>query len=72
MSNRSDDQSRLERGEPAWGDVLPGTDEVSYHVPTGSNDPPKLFRMVAKLGAFYFRPTMGMAPGNRTMRPTTT
>ncbi len=48
-----DDRARLARGEPAWGDVLPGTDAVRYFVPTDPGLGPTLCRTVEKLEAFY-------------------
>jgi len=48
-----DDRERIAGGEPAWGDVLPGTDEVQYYVPTDPGLSPALCRTVAKEGAFY-------------------
>jgi len=48
-----DDRERIARGEPAWGDVLAGTDEVQYYVPTDPGLSPALCRTVAKEGTFY-------------------
>jgi hypothetical protein len=53
MSEFPGDPERLARGEPPWGDVLPGTDEVQYYVPVDETLQPTLCRTVAKDGAFY-------------------
>jgi hypothetical protein len=58
------DRRLIEKGEPPWGNVLPGTDEVAYYrtVRRGARHPwwrwrrpteTVLFRTVSKLGAFY-------------------
>jgi hypothetical protein len=48
-----DDVARVARGEPAWGDVMPGTDEVRYYVPVDRGLKPAVCRTVAMEGAFY-------------------
>jgi hypothetical protein len=57
------DRRLIEAGEPPWGNVLPGTDEVVYYEldrPTGRHRLPwgratesVLIRAVAREGAFY-------------------
>ena len=46
------DRRRIEAGEPAWGHVIPGTDEVKYFTARRETET-LLFRMVANEGAFY-------------------
>jgi len=47
------DRRLIEAGEPPWGEVLPGTDEVTYYVAEGTPDGTVLFRSVAMRGALY-------------------
>jgi hypothetical protein len=65
------DPRLIEAGEPPWGEVLPGTDEVEYFTAKRSiplyrwlsrrrTTETVLFRTVAKRGAFYIESYAGL------------